>query len=144
MLASKTPLSSLCRIKVKSTLTRVSPQNHLVRNVSALSHDDTLRVPFHGKWGQPSVFPASGDLTRGMISRSFSLTTTSMAKALKPAVTDMRDTDIEIDPDEVEFVGRRLRRFQVRRRQIDRHEKVVDAEEIFGPSYDCTLYKNCL
>ena len=44
--------------------------------------------------------------------RGFGLNAASM-KGINPPVMDMRNTDIAIDPDEIEFVGRKLRRFQV-------------------------------
>jgi len=109
MLASKTPLSSLSRINVSPALTP------LFRALSTLRHNDSL-PPARAKClrgrGQPSILSASENLICGVVGRPFSLSVTSL-KALNPPVTDMRDTDIEIDPDEIEYVGRRLRRFQL-------------------------------
>lgn len=45
--------------------------------------------------------------------RGFGLNAASM-KGINPPVMDMRNTDIAIDPDEIEFVGRKLRRFQMK------------------------------
>jgi len=44
--------------------------------------------------------------------RGFRLNETSF-KGVNPPVMDMRNTDIDINPDEIEFVGRKLRKFQM-------------------------------
>jgi len=59
----------------------------------------------------PSLDAIGFGIALGQSNRGFSFSAVA-AKGFKQPVTDMRDTDIEIDPDEIEFVGRKLRRFQ--------------------------------
>jgi len=66
------------------------------------SSSKTMSFPLNSR-------PLSLPLT--LINRGFH-SSQSTAKALNPPVFDHRNKDIDIDPDEIEYVGRKLRRFQ--------------------------------
>ena len=121
MLTSKATLASLSRSMnvisgTRSTCRQWMNQTDPIRFLATLRHSDNARLPqqtSHLNHVQPAPFLSTGELIARPSRRQFSVSSSTL-KAYKPAVTDMRDTDIEIDPDEIEFVGRKLRRFQVR------------------------------
>ena len=131
MFLPRTQLTSLCRSRGTSFFTP-SPGaiNQLLpvesRDSSAIQRQLIHSLPPRLNTPLKPLDPPSVSSSRGLSTsflilgsgiqvqsrRGFRLNETSF-KGVNPPVMDMRNTDIDINPDEIEFVGRKLRKFQV-------------------------------
>jgi len=131
MFLPRTQLTSLCRSRGTSFFTP-SPGaiNQLLpvecRDSFAIQRQEIHSLPPRlntpHKPLNPPTFSSSRGLSPSLLilgsgiqvqsRRGFRLNETSF-KGVNPPVMDMRNTDIDINPDEIEFVGRKLRKFQM-------------------------------
>lgn len=121
MLASKAPISAIGRLTHIVPTSGLTPLGTVFQTEFARSLCTTTRFDGGNRYsGQKTlnhqtVLPllSVGDAMNSNGSRRSLSLTASRWKAVNPPVMDMKDTDIELDPDEIEFVGRKLRRFQM-------------------------------